>query len=83
TVGLRNQLRTLDIHGYEIQVPVGSPSQMDTVDFAPLAPTLGVREETSTQPVAQEELYHTSDRHMLAAARYFHVTGVNVLTDNG
>jgi len=29
-----------------------------------------------------EEVY-TSDRHMLAAARYFHVTGVNVLTDNG
>jgi predicted nucleic acid-binding protein len=29
-----------------------------------------------------EEVY-TNDRHMLQAARYFQVTGVNVLTDNG
>ena len=29
-----------------------------------------------------EEVY-TNDRHMLAAARYFHVTGVNVLSDQG
>jgi predicted nucleic acid-binding protein len=29
-----------------------------------------------------EELY-TNDHHMLQAARYFHVTGVNVLSDNG
>jgi predicted nucleic acid-binding protein len=29
-----------------------------------------------------EELY-TNDRHMLQAARYFDLTGVNVLTDNG
>ena len=27
-----------------------------------------------------DEVY-TNDRHMLEAARYFHVTGVNVLTD--
>jgi predicted nucleic acid-binding protein len=26
---------------------------------------------------------YTNDRHMLEAARYFHVTGVNVLADNG
>jgi hypothetical protein len=26
---------------------------------------------------------YTNNRHMLEAARYFHVTGVNVLTDNG
>ena len=26
---------------------------------------------------------YTNDRHMLQAARYFHVTGVEVLTDNG
>ena len=29
-----------------------------------------------------EEVY-TNDRHMLEAERYFHVTGVNVLSDNG
>jgi len=29
-----------------------------------------------------DEVY-TNDRHMLEAARYFHVTGVNVLSDNG
>jgi predicted nucleic acid-binding protein len=29
-----------------------------------------------------DEVY-TNDRHMLKAARYFHVTGVNVLTDTG
>ena len=29
-----------------------------------------------------DEVY-TNNRHMLEAARYFHVTGVNVLTDNG
>jgi predicted nucleic acid-binding protein len=29
-----------------------------------------------------DEVY-TNDRHMLQAARYFHVTGVNVLSDNG
>ena len=29
-----------------------------------------------------EEVY-TNDRHMLQAARYFHVTGVNILSDNG
>ena len=29
-----------------------------------------------------EEVY-TNDRHMLQAARYFHVAGVNVLSDNG
>jgi predicted nucleic acid-binding protein len=28
-----------------------------------------------------DEVY-TNDRHMLAAARYFHVTGVNILNDN-
>ena len=26
---------------------------------------------------------YTNDRHMLEAARYFNVTGVNVLADNG
>jgi predicted nucleic acid-binding protein len=26
---------------------------------------------------------YTNDRHMLVAARYFHVTGVNVLSDKG
>jgi hypothetical protein len=25
----------------------------------------------------------SNDRHMLEAARYFHITGVNVLADNG
>jgi predicted nucleic acid-binding protein len=29
-----------------------------------------------------QEVY-TNDRHMLQAARYFHVTGVNVLSNNG
>jgi len=29
-----------------------------------------------------DEVY-TNDRHMLEAARFFHVTGVNVLGDNG
>ena len=29
-----------------------------------------------------EEVY-TNDRHMLQAARYFHVAGVNLLGDNG
>ena len=29
-----------------------------------------------------QEVY-TNDRHMLQAARYFHVTGVNVLSENG
>jgi predicted nucleic acid-binding protein len=29
-----------------------------------------------------QEVY-TNDRHMLRAARYFHLTGVNVLSDNG
>ncbi len=29
-----------------------------------------------------QEVY-TNDRHMLHAARYFHVTGLNVLSDNG
>ena len=35
---------------------------------------------------AQEQGFHdvyTNDRHMLQAARYFHVTGVDVLSDNG
>ena len=26
---------------------------------------------------------YTNDRHMLQAARYFHVTGVDVLSNNG
>ncbi len=26
---------------------------------------------------------HTNDRHMLKAARHFHLTGVNVLSENG
>jgi predicted nucleic acid-binding protein len=29
-----------------------------------------------------EEVY-TNDRHMLQAARHFHVTGVDILGDNG
>ena len=29
-----------------------------------------------------QEVY-TNDRHMLQAARHFHLTGVNILSDNG
>jgi predicted nucleic acid-binding protein len=52
-----------------------------------LPPTVFIRSSDALHLACAEEHgfeeVYTNDRHMLQAARYFHVSSVNVLSDNG